>query len=192
MLPSISSCFAWTHWTAAMRFTFRKFIPLILSIVVDWSMFDFRDDPLFFSNMSIGFVSAISYCMLHLSTLLIGGTDRTRTDTRIPSRNFKFLLSTIPSRSRYWKPWLDLNQRSQSCSLLPCHLATRPFIYGAWEESRTLNLLITSQLLCHLSYTGIKNGVSCFKENSMHHLSNNIEYDFTLRYYTHAGISFLL
>ena len=43
------------------------------------------------------------------------------------------------------------------------HSGIFPYIYGAGERNRTINLLITNQLLCQLSYTSkyfIKNGAS--------------------------------
>ena len=55
-----------------------------------------------------------------------------------------------------WWEEVDSNHRSrrqQIYSLLP--LATRESSHGAGERNRTINLLITNQLLCLLSYTSV-------------------------------------
>ena len=58
----------------------------------------------------------------------IGGDDGTRTRTMFPSPDFKSDASTDSATSPIlWRYLPDLNWRSQSCSLLPYHLAKVPF-----------------------------------------------------------------
>ena len=57
----------------------------------------------------------------------IGGDDGTRTRTMFPSPDFKSDASTDSATSPInWRYLPDLNWRSQSCSLLPYHLAKVP------------------------------------------------------------------
>ena len=75
---------------------------------------------------------------------------------------FAFLISSRQAKTQpngwaiAWWEEVDSNHRSrrqQIYSLLP--LATRESSHGAGERNRTINLLITNQLLCLLSYTSI-------------------------------------
>ena len=75
---------------------------------------------------------------------------------------FAFLISSHQAKTQpngwaiAWWEEVDSNHRSrrqQIYSLLP--LATRESSHGAGERNRTINLLITNQLLCLLSYTSI-------------------------------------
>jgi hypothetical protein len=81
-----------------------------------------------------------------------------------PPRTRRQILSLVrlpipPHPHFVWWRELDSNQRrrcQQIYSLPP--LATRESLhYGAGDGTRTRNLLITSQLLCQLSYTSILN-----------------------------------
>ena len=63
-----------------------------------------------------------------------------------------------PIHFKWWRE-KDLNLRSNLQRIYsPSPLATRESlrIFGASDGTRTRNLLITNQLLCQLSYTGLK------------------------------------
>ena len=68
------------------------------------------------------------FLFFHSLIFRIGGDDGTRTRTMFPSPDFKSDASTDSATSPIlWRYLPDLNWRSQSCSLLPYHLAKVPF-----------------------------------------------------------------
>ena len=68
------------------------------------------------------------FLFFHSLIFRIGGDDGTRTRTMFPSPDFKSDASTDSATSPIlWRYLPDLNWRSQSCSLLPYHLATEPY-----------------------------------------------------------------
>ena len=62
----------------------------------------------------------------HRIIIMSGGDGGSWTHTVFLPRDFKSLASTIPPHPHFWRFLPDSNRWSQSCSLLPYHLAKEP------------------------------------------------------------------
>ena len=81
--------------------------------------------------------------------------DRNRTGTVLPQQDFKSCASASSATPAKWaEKDSNLRRRCQQIYSLP-PLATRESAHKADERTRTVNLLITNQLLCQLSHIGV-------------------------------------